>query len=31
MIRPGLETGDKVILLRVQGGQQFLILDKVAV
>lgn len=31
VIRPGLQTGDKVILLRVQGGQQFLILDKVAV
>jgi hypothetical protein len=31
VIRPGLEAGDKVILLRVQGGQQFLILDKVAV
>lgn len=31
VIRPGLQAGDKVILLRVQGGQQFLILDKVAV
>ncbi|MFM9329181.1 DUF2577 domain-containing protein [Paenibacillus mesotrionivorans] len=31
VIRPGLEAGDKVILLRVQGGQQFLIMDKVAV
>jgi len=28
-IRRGLEVGDKVILLRVQGGQQFIILDRV--
>ncbi|QGQ93957.1 DUF2577 domain-containing protein [Paenibacillus psychroresistens] len=28
-IRRGLELGDKVILLRVQGGQQFIILDRV--
>lgn len=25
----GLATGDKVVLLRMQGGHQFLILDKV--
>lgn len=31
VLRPGLQAGDKVILLRVQGGQQYLILDKVAV
>ncbi|MDF2925883.1 MAG: phage protein [Paenibacillaceae bacterium] len=30
VIRPGLEAGNKVILLRVQGGQQYLIVDKVA-
>lgn len=29
VIRPGLEAGDKVLLLRVQGGQKFVILDKV--
>jgi|APAra7269097189_1048546.scaffolds.fasta_scaffold11625_2 Protein of unknown function (DUF2577) len=29
IIRTGLEKGDKVILLRVQGGQQYLVLDKV--
>lgn len=29
VIRAGLKPGDKVILLRVQGGQQFVILDKV--
>lgn len=28
-IRPGLQAGDKVLLIRVQGGQQFVILDKV--
>ncbi|WP_248930140.1 DUF2577 domain-containing protein [Paenibacillus hamazuiensis] len=28
VIRKGLETGDKLLLLRVQGGQQFIILDK---
>lgn len=28
-IHNGLQTGDKVILLRVQGGQQFVVLDKV--
>lgn len=31
VIRPGLQIGDQLILLRVQGGQQYLILDKVAV
>ncbi|TNJ68233.1 DUF2577 domain-containing protein [Paenibacillus hemerocallicola] len=31
VIRPGLQTGDKVVLLRIQGGQQYLILDKVVV
>ncbi|HWQ41083.1 MAG TPA: DUF2577 domain-containing protein [Desulfosporosinus sp.] len=29
IIRPGLKAGDKVLLLRVQGGQKFVILDKV--
>jgi hypothetical protein len=29
VIRKGLAEGDKVVLIRVQGGQQFLILDKV--
>ncbi|MEF3309524.1 DUF2577 domain-containing protein [Paenibacillus sp. GYB004] len=29
VIRTGLQQGDKVILLRVQGGQKYLILDKV--
>ncbi|EHQ92089.1 DUF2577 domain-containing protein [Desulfosporosinus youngiae] len=29
IIRPGLKVGDKVLLLRVQGGQKFVILDKV--
>lgn len=29
VIREGLKTGDRVILLRVQGGQQYVILDKV--
>jgi hypothetical protein len=28
-IRPGLQLGDSVILLRVQGGQKFLIVDRV--
>ena len=28
-IRHGLKVGDKVVLLRVQGGQQFVVLDKV--
>ncbi|WP_313894305.1 DUF2577 domain-containing protein [Psychrobacillus sp.] len=28
-IRTGLATGDKVILLRSQGGGQFIVLDKV--
>lgn len=28
-LKRGLEVGDKVILLRVQGGQQFIILDRV--
>lgn len=28
VIRPGLQVGDRVILLRVQGGQKYLILDK---
>jgi Protein of unknown function (DUF2577) len=28
-IRTGLLKGDKVVLLRVQGGQQFVVLDKV--
>ena len=29
LIRTGLSTGDKVILLRVQGGNQYVVLDKV--
>ncbi|AJS59848.1 DUF2577 domain-containing protein [Paenibacillus sp. IHBB 10380] len=29
VIRTGLENGDMVILLRVQGGQQYVVLDKV--
>ncbi len=29
VIRRGLEIGDKVLLLRVQGGQQYVILDRV--
>jgi len=28
-IHNALKTGDKVVMLRVQGGQQFLVLDKV--
>lgn len=30
VIHKGLEVGNSVILLRVQGGQKYLILDKVA-
>lgn len=29
VIREGLKVGDKVILLRMQGGQKYLIVDKV--
>lgn len=29
VIRRGLEAGDRVILLRMQGGQRYLILDRV--
>jgi hypothetical protein len=29
VIRQGLQPGDRVVLLRLQGGQKFLILDKV--
>lgn|SRR5690606_26231083 len=29
VIREGLKVGDGVVLLRVQGGQQFVVLDKV--
>jgi len=29
VIRPGLQAGDRVVLLRLQGGQRYLILDKV--
>jgi hypothetical protein len=29
VIRKGLKPGDKVLLLRVQGGQKYLILDRV--
>ncbi len=28
-VRPGLQVGDRVVLLRIQGGQKYLILDKV--
>lgn len=28
-IRTGLKSGDKVVLLRVQGGHQYVVLDKV--
>lgn len=29
VIRKGLELGDKLLLLRIQGGQKYVILDKV--
>lgn len=29
VLRHGLKQGDKVLLLRVQGGQQFVVMDKV--
>lgn len=29
VIRPGLSPGDKVLMIRVQGGQRYIILDKV--
>ncbi|GKU79851.1 DUF2577 domain-containing protein [Paenibacillus sp. L3-i20] len=29
VIRRGLEKGDKVLLLRIQGGQKFLVMDRV--
>lgn len=29
VIRKGLEVGERVILLRVQGGRQFVVLDRV--
>lgn len=29
VIRRGLEAGDKLLLVRVQGGQQYIILDRV--
>jgi hypothetical protein len=29
VIRRGLEAGDKLLLLRVQGGQQYIIFDRV--
>lgn len=29
VVRRGLEAGDKVLLLRMQGGQKYIILDKV--
>lgn len=28
VVRKGLEVGDKVLLLRVQGGQQYVVLDR---
>lgn len=30
VIRQGFQQGDRLILLRVQGGQQYLVIDKVA-
>lgn len=29
VIREGLQVGDRVLLIRVQGGQQYVVLDKV--
>jgi len=29
VIRPALQAGDQVVLVRLQGGQRYLILDKV--
>ncbi|MBB6632754.1 DUF2577 domain-containing protein [Cohnella thailandensis] len=29
VIRPGLQAGDQVVLVRLQGGQKYLILDRV--
>ncbi|WP_028563050.1 DUF2577 domain-containing protein [Paenibacillus pinihumi] len=29
VIRKGLEPGDRVVLIRVQGGQSYLVLDRV--
>lgn len=29
VIRQGLQAGDKVLLLRMQGGQQYVVFDKV--
>jgi len=29
MIRRGLESGDKLVMLRVPGGQQYILLDRV--
>lgn len=31
IIRSGLKSGDKVIMVRVQGGQQYVVLDKVVI
>lgn len=31
VVRKGLQTGDMVIMLRVQGGQQYVVLDRVVV
>lgn len=28
-LKPGLQAGDQVILLRMQGGQRYILLDKV--
>ena len=28
-VQPGLQAGDKVVLLRMQGGQRYILLDKV--
>ncbi|MGG4449659.1 DUF2577 domain-containing protein [Brevibacillus porteri] len=29
ILRPALKTGDRVVLLRIQGGQQYIVLEKV--
>jgi hypothetical protein len=29
VVRRGLEVGDRVLLLRIQGGQQYVVLDRV--
>ncbi|MBD2846186.1 DUF2577 domain-containing protein [Paenibacillus sp. IB182496] len=29
VVRPGLQPGERVLLVRMQGGQQYVVLDKV--